>query len=386
MSQNKQPSLITLIMMISFASVNAVLFTPALPQITQYFKVSANIAQLTISIFLVGYTLGQLIYGPLANRFGRKPALLAGVSLQIIAAISCALSSYTNSFQFLLWSRLFLALGSCVGLKMTLTLVSEYYDLKKGMQILSYAMLAFAITPSIGTAIGGVLSEYFGFASCFYFLAFYGAILAFRVTKLTETLQQKDLDALNLKNIIAKYIKQSEVHLLRYAVVMGCATAIVYLWAEVSPFLAIRVLHLSENQYGFWNIIPSIGMILGFLISSKLVHIFTPVKNIKIGVIITLVGILIMFIGFILKPLNEWTLFIPMIIIFLGEALVLNNSASYATAKSSDKSNSSALLSFINMGVATICVLVVNVFGSTSVFLMPIFCFILVGIIWVCKE
>ena len=78
-----QLPLVTLLLMISFASVNAVLFTPALPNIAHFFAISDSIAQQTITWFLIGYAVGQLLYGPLANRFGRKKALFAGVSLQI---------------------------------------------------------------------------------------------------------------------------------------------------------------------------------------------------------------------------------------------------------------------------------------------------------------
>ncbi len=126
-------------------------------------------------------------------------------------------------------------------------------------------------------------------------------------------------------------------------------------------------------------------MVLGFLLSAQLVKFFTPVDNIKIGAVVAFMGILFMLCEFVAKELSDWGVFIPMIIIFLGEAVVLNNSASYATAKSEDKSNASALLSFINMGVATISVLIANLIGSNSILLLPIFYLLLITIIWICK-
>src|SRR5689334_10474305 len=92
-----QLSFPTLLMLISFASVNAVLFTPALPQIADFFSISIESAQQTLGLFLIGYTLGQLLYGPLANRFGRKPALYGGVGLQILSSLLCVLA---GSLQF----------------------------------------------------------------------------------------------------------------------------------------------------------------------------------------------------------------------------------------------------------------------------------------------
>lgn len=84
--------MITLLLMISFTTFNAVLYTPALPNITRYFSISNNIAQLTITWFLLGYAIGQLLYGPLANRYSRKSALYAGIGIQIVSNFLCILA------------------------------------------------------------------------------------------------------------------------------------------------------------------------------------------------------------------------------------------------------------------------------------------------------
>lgn len=90
----------TLFLMISFASVNAVLFTPALPDITNYFAISEDVAQLTMTSFLLAYTFGQLLYGPLANGLGRKPSLYFGIGLQIISCGLCVLSGIMDAFGY----------------------------------------------------------------------------------------------------------------------------------------------------------------------------------------------------------------------------------------------------------------------------------------------
>ena len=119
--------MITLLLMISFATFNAVLFTPALPNITRYFSITNNVAQLTITWFLVGYAIGQLLYGPLANRFGRKPALYTGISIQIVSSLLCILAGLIHSFFLLVLARFFLAIGSGVGLTIAFTLVNESF-------------------------------------------------------------------------------------------------------------------------------------------------------------------------------------------------------------------------------------------------------------------
>src|SRR5579864_6635516 len=92
MQTKSQLPFFTLLLLISFASVNAVLFTPALPNITHFFGISEDIAQQTITWFLIGYAVGQLIYGPIANRFGRKHALYTGIGIQIISSLFCVVA------------------------------------------------------------------------------------------------------------------------------------------------------------------------------------------------------------------------------------------------------------------------------------------------------
>src|SRR5690606_17410179 len=115
----KKPSFTTLVLLISFATVNAVLFTPELPQLAELFKVSKDSAEQTVAWFLLGYAIGQLVYGPIANRLGRKPALYLGVGLQILSSLLCVLAGYLQNWSLLLVARFLLALGSGVGLMMT---------------------------------------------------------------------------------------------------------------------------------------------------------------------------------------------------------------------------------------------------------------------------
>ena len=106
-----QPSFFILLLLISFASVNAVLYTPALPSIATAFDISHDMAQLTMSWFLIGYDVGQLIYGPIAKRFGSKPALYAGILFQIVSSLICVSDGMFNEFSILLLGRFLLALG-----------------------------------------------------------------------------------------------------------------------------------------------------------------------------------------------------------------------------------------------------------------------------------
>ncbi|HEA4198339.1 TPA: MFS transporter, partial [Legionella pneumophila] len=195
-------SFMTLLLLISFASVNAVLFTPALPSITAFFRITEHAAQQTITCFLVGYAIGQLVYGPTANRYGRKKTLYIGIGLQIISSLLCVLAGMISMYPLLVLGRFLLALGSGVGLKMTFTLVNECYEPQLAAQKTSYLMLAFAIAPGLSVALGGILNSHYGWESCFYAGTVYGAILLAMVRQLPETQKNLQLEAFQMKHLL----------------------------------------------------------------------------------------------------------------------------------------------------------------------------------------
>jgi MFS family permease len=375
---------ITLLLLISFASVNAVLFTPALPGIAHFFAITTETAQQTITWFLIGYTLGQLVYSPIANRFGRKPALYLGIGLQVMSSLLCVLAGTVHEYGLLVIARFLLALGSGVGLKMTFTLVNECYEPQIASQKVSYLMLAFAITPGLSIALGGVLNTYYGWTSCFYAGAIYGLILFLLVTALPETQKLTDLNALKVKHLLHSYGSQfKNIKLMAGGLLMGSATSFVYVFAALAPFIAINIFGMSSTQYGVANILPPIGLIAGSLTSARLAKSHSLEWLIQKGVWITSAGMLIMFTMILMHFSILFSLFLPMIIIYFGLCFIMANASTLAMSRTSDKAHSSAVMSFINMGLATLTVLSLGWFPA-KLLLLPttylVLCIAMLGI------
>ena len=382
---------VTLLLLISFASVNAVIFTPALPEIATYFGVSADTAGQTIAWFLIGYTFGQLIYGPIANRFGKKPALYGGILLQIISSLVCVASGAIHAYWLLILGRFFLALGSAVGLKMTFTLVHECYEPKKASKTVSYLMLAFAITPGLGVALGGWLTQYFSWVSCFYASAIYGIILLTLVTSLPETTKILDRNALRFKHLVKDYRQQfKNKRLITGGLLIGSTSSVIYLFATGSPFIAISFYKMTSAEYGMANLIPPIGLILGSLIGAPLTQRFPLTTIIKSGITITLLGVLFMVISIIIGLPVLANLFLATLIIYCGLCLIMPNASALAMSQVHDKSHGSSVMSFLNVGCATL-----SVFGCAlfpiSIWLLPalnlFLCVAMIGFfIWLKQE
>lgn len=374
MQAQPQLSFITMLLMISFASVNAVLFTPALPAIENFFAISTALAQQTITWFLIGYALAQLVYGPLANRFGRKPALFFGIILQIVSSFICIFSGITHDYTILILGRFLLALGSGVGLKMTFTLINESYDPLIASRKISYLLVAFAITPGLGVMLGGFLNTYLGWQSTFYAGAIYGIILLFLTMKITETKKILDLNALKLKHLLKAYASQFQnMKIISGGMLMGGSTCFVYVFAALAPFIAINMLNMSSAAYGTANLLPPIGLVLGSIFSAYLSNKYPLTFIIRLGIYITLAGSGMMLLFVLMKLSVLLILFIPMMLCYFGLPLILANASTIAMNHVSDKAHASAVINFVNMGFATLIVVLIGFLPSFKLLMPSIF-------------
>lgn len=364
--------LFTLLLMISFASVNAVLFTPALPNIAHFFMIDDGKAQQTLTWFLVGYALGQLLYGPLANRWGRKKALFAGVGLQIISSLVCAFSGVVHAYWLLLGGRLLLALGSGVGLKMTFTLVNECYPQKIATQKISYLMLAFAIAPGLAIAIGGLVNTYFGWMSCFYLGALYGVVFLILTIRLPETLINPDTQALQIEHLLSNYGQQfRNIELVKGGFLMGMASSFIYLFAALAPFIAMNLLGLTSAQYGIDCILPNLGLLTGSLFSAQFSKKYSSRTAILVGISILILATIFMLFAMLLGQSALVSLFLPVTLGYFGLALILPNASALAMNNTADKAHGSAVMNFINMGLVAVIILFLG-FVKTTELLLPI--------------
>lgn len=368
----RKPQFPILLLLISFASVGAVLFTPALPSIQTFFGLTIGQAQLTVTVYLWGYALGQLPYGPLANRFGRKPALYGGLSLAVIGALLCGLSSFFDSFALLVFSRFIQALGASVGLKITFTMIAEVYDQSQATRKIAHVMSAFAIMPGLAIALGGFLTEWLNWQSCFYFLCLFGLFVLLYSTQLPETAQSLDRQALKIPAVLRGYATQfKNSQLVMSGLMMGCRTSIIYLFAAKAPFIGIQLLGLTPESFGVYNLIPLVGMLLGALFAGSIAGRFSLFKLLFSGVVISLLSAGIMVFFFLLEKLTLWSLFLPMFLIYFSTSIIFANLSSFGLANVSNKSNGSAVFNFINLSFTALILLIMESLHFQSAFLMP---------------
>jgi DHA1 family bicyclomycin/chloramphenicol resistance-like MFS transporter len=367
-----KPSVLALVLLVSFGSISAVLFTPALPLIAQQLGLSQSTAQLTITLYLVGYSFGFLPYGPLSERFGRKPATYLGVSVAILGCLLVLLVEKFPFFSLFLVGRLLNALGTSVGVKIAFTMVGDSYKDEKATKVISYLMLSFAIAPSLAIGLGGALTNHFGWMSCFYFQTAYSLFILVLCYFLPETQAKRDRHALNLSSIVAGFRQKiTNAKLILCSLLMGGGASIIYLFAAEAPFIGIEQIGLSPQHYGLLNFIPASGLVIGSFLVNALKR-NPPLASIRLGTFTAATFTALMLLLFLLGVVNPWTLFLPMALIYIGESLVYANASSLVMSHAQNKSYASATMGFLTMGSCIVILSINEWLASHHAFVMPL--------------
>lgn len=358
MNKTALPQIPILILLVTFAAVGAALVTPGLTEIIHYFGVPQSAAGLTVTIYLFGYALSPLLYGPLANRYGRKQAIYIGFSIAAVSALCCILFARNHWFIPFLLSRFLLALGGGAGLSITFTIIADAYEGIKAAKILSLITLVFSIMPSLSIAFGSFLMDISNWMLPIYFLFLYALFILILSTRLPPVTCKKSTRTLQWKILASSYWGLAKnKRLLCGGIVLGLATAFIYVFSVEGPFIAIDKMQMSLAQYGMFNALPPIGLVGGSLLASYLAGKLTSLKIALLGVFLSAAGIFCMLALLGLIPLNPWSLFLPLIPIYGGFSLIFTHMTAFIMAKAEDSALASSAMSFINLWINALVVL-----------------------------
>jgi DHA1 family bicyclomycin/chloramphenicol resistance-like MFS transporter len=235
---------------------------PALPAMAVAFSAPAAGVQLTISSYLIGYALGQLFYGPLSDRYGRRPMLLIGLVVYTAAGFLCATAP---SIEIMVALRLLQGLGGCVGVVVTRAAARDYFSGSNLGQTMSSITAVQAFGPLLAPVLGGVLATHLGWHSIFLVQGGFAAlILAATWWGFAESLAQRDLYAIRPSRLLANYITFfTTPRCIGFALVSACVFGGLFAVLSASPFVLIDLYGLSSQTYGFFFGSSVIGYMIG---------------------------------------------------------------------------------------------------------------------------
>ncbi len=306
------------------------LFVPSLPAIATAFQQSPNQAQLTISLFLAGFAISQLFYGPISDRVGRKPAIITGVSIFIIGALIC---SFTSSFFYLCLGRLIQGIGVGCSLSLARVMIRDCYEGPTLAVKTSQMAIFISLTPAIAPFFGGLFQEYLGYRANFIFLLAYGLLLLIlMLTVFKETLAKKS-DNLSPKHVLTNYAKLiKDSYFMRYVVIAGLAFSSIIVYANILPFIIQTQLKLSAALNGQILLLAALGVSFGAFISSRIVLRLGSEKLINLGLIIySVIGLFLMSANYIFGP-SLWSLIPSIFVITVACGFIFPNAVALCFA------------------------------------------------------
>lgn len=257
--------------LVAMMAISTDLYLPSLPAIAHDLGTDVATAQLTLSGFLVGIALGQIVVGPLSDRFGRRPVLLVATGLYVLASLACALAPDIDS---LIASRVVQAFGACAGGVVGRAVVRDIHEREAAARVLAMIGAAMAIVPALGPVLGGMIEMAAGWRWNFALLASFGALLCVGVALgLPETNRHRDPTATDparlARNFAAILATRS---FLAHAAAAACAYAGLFAFISGSSFVFVDGYGVSPQIYGFCFALAVAGYLIGTLIAARQVQ------------------------------------------------------------------------------------------------------------------
>lgn len=350
---------------ISIASVSAAIITPALPRIEIDFNLSFGAVEWVVSAFLIGYVAGQLIYGPLANRFGRLNALRLGLIVNLFGLLICIVAAFYHIYILLVLGRLVTGLGAASGLACTFMLINEWLPEEQRKTALAYTILSFALGAGLAIMLGGVITQYWHWQGCFLFLVAYGILMLWGLRAFDETLNAPK--AIRLRSLYHDYAKAlSSSQLVVFSMLLGTCSMISYCFSAAGPQIAHNYFNISVAEYGYWNGVNVIGMLAGGLSAQKILMRFSVFSLIAIGFIGCFLGVISLLFIWQLQSQSVLWFFITTASLYLFGSYLFAGGSYMASNAIDDKASASSVMSFINMGLATLCVVIMGYLSHNS--------------------
>ena len=258
-------------MLQAFAPVSTDMYLPAMPQMEQVFHTTAAAVQYTMITFLVGFALGQSLYGPITDRFGRKPPLYVSLSLFIISSAACALAP---SIQMMSFFRLLQAIGACGGGVISRAIVRDLFPPSELRRIFSMLILVVGVSPVIAPMFGSYLLLWFGWKAAFVTQTLIGIFcLAGMHFRLPESLPRSARIPLQVDTIVANYTRLiKDRTFLGASVVCGFGSAGMFAYITSAPFVFISLYKVPTQQFGWLFGAVAAGMVAASQINGRMSH------------------------------------------------------------------------------------------------------------------
>lgn len=367
----RRAPLLLLVALTAAAPFSLQIFIPALPAIQVAFGVTAGTAQLVLSLSILANAVATLAYGPLADRFGRRPVLLGGLLAFVLGSV---VSTLAPTLAILVFGRIVQSVGAAGGMVLARAIVRDLYDRETAAQMIAYLIMAMVVAPMMAPAIGALLLDFVGWRAVFALVALFGLVLVVDTwLRLDET---RPADAPS--GSFAQVFRGSgdlirEPQFLAYVLQSSFQICVFYSFLAGAPYFMIQVLERPATEYGIWFMIVSAGFMAGNFTAARITRRVGLDRMIVTGTVFALMGSLA---ALLLLTACSWgplNLFLPMVAIAFANGLTVPNAQAGAISVFPRLAGSaSGLAGFSQMFAAAVVSQVVGMLQDGTPYAMAI--------------
>lgn len=348
------------------------MYLPGFVDIAKDLKTNESSVALSLSAFFIGISAGQLLYGPLLDKFGRKKPLYFGLALYIVSSFLCLAVTDVNQLIVL---RFVQAIGSCATAVASIAMVRDLFTVEESPKVFASLMLVIAVSPMLAPTAGGYLISTLSWKYVFVFLGFMAILMLLAsIFKLPESYKPDPNYSLKPKPILNSFLMVlKEPQFSTYAFISSITFSGLFAYVSSSPTVFMKIYEVSKTGYGWIFALLSVAFIGSSQLNSLILKWFSSKKIVTWALMAQCVFSLI----FLVFALNDWlnlSLTLGFIALFLSCLGFINpNAAALALAPFSKNAGSaSALMGAFQMGLGALASVVVSLFSEHSVVPMPL--------------
>ena len=349
--------LLMLVAMTGVAPISLYMLVPALPVLATTFGRDISVAQMTVSLYMVGIACSQIIMGPLSDRFGRRPVLLAGLGLMVAASAACI---FAENLPQLIAARFLQALGGATGMVVSRAIIRDLYSRDRISSMISLVIAVMMIAQMLSPLTGGLLETAFGWRAIFYLITAAALTITVAIAFALPETRRDRTEAGGFRGDVGSLIKSRAF--IGYVLCQVLASQIIFTFAGGGPYIVVTQMGRTSAEYGAWFATTGFAYLVGNLFCVRFAPRHSLEKLIWFGLALQFAGSLLN-LAWSIAGLNQAPSFLfgTQMVVMIANAFVMSNSAAGAiSVRPEAAGTASGAMGFLQMGIGSL----VSQFGA----------------------
>jgi DHA1 family bicyclomycin/chloramphenicol resistance-like MFS transporter len=343
--------LLLLVAMTGVAPISLYMLVPALPRLAVTFGRDIGVAQMTVSLYMVGIACSQIIMGPLSDRFGRRPVLLAGLGLMVLATAACI---FAETLPQLIAARFLQALGGATGMVVSRAIIRDLYSRERISAMISLVIAVMMIAQMLSPLTGGLIETAFGWRAIFYVITAFSLAIAVAIAVTLPETRRDRLEAGGFRGDVGNLLKSRAF--IGYVLCQVLASQIIFTFAGGGPYIVVTQMGRTGAEYGAWFASTGFAYLIGNLFCVRFAPRHSLEKLIWFGLALQLAGSLLNLVWG-LSGLNQapsWLFGTQMLVMFANAFVMSNSAAGAISVRPEAAGTASGAMGFLQMGLGSL--------------------------------